>query len=101
MDHNAQPLVEKMTSEYRDVENSREPSELYNILKFEGLVGSGDEAKTVVAAGRSFSMGKSKRKSARKSWSVKPSVSPDKKFVPTSQHRVAMSIMTSQEHQYD
>ena len=55
MDHNAQPLVEKVTSEYRDVENSSEPIELYKIMKFEGLVGSGDEAKTVVAAGGSRS----------------------------------------------
>lgn len=52
MDQNAQPFVEKMTSEYRDVENSSELIEFYNILKFEGLVGSGGEAKTVVAAGQ-------------------------------------------------
>ncbi len=52
MDHNAQPLVEKMSSEYRDVDNSRELIELYNILKCEGLVGSGGEAKTVVTAGQ-------------------------------------------------
>ena len=35
----------------RDVEITREPVELYKILKFEGLVASGGEAKTVVADG--------------------------------------------------
>jgi len=52
MDHHAQPFVEKMTRDYRDVEHSREPIELINILKFEGMVGSGGEAKTVGAAGQ-------------------------------------------------
>ena len=51
MDHNAQHSVEKEPLEFRDVEISREPIELYKILKFEGMVGSGGEAKTVVAAG--------------------------------------------------
>ena len=37
---------------FRVVEVTREPIELYKILKFEGLVGSGGEAKGVVAAGR-------------------------------------------------
>jgi ribosome-associated protein len=36
----------------RDVEITSEPVELYKILKFEGLVSSGGEAKTVVANGR-------------------------------------------------
>ena len=36
----------------RDVEITSEPVELYKILKFEGLVSSGGEAKTVVADGR-------------------------------------------------
>lgn len=66
MDHNAQPLVEKMTSEYRDVESSREPIELYNILKFEGLVGRGDEAKTVVAPGQVFLNGQVERQKRKK-----------------------------------
>ena len=35
----------------RVVEISREPVELYKILKFEGLVGSGGEAKMVIADG--------------------------------------------------
>ena len=35
----------------RTVAISHEPTELYKILKFEGLVGSGGEAKTVVANG--------------------------------------------------
>lgn len=36
----------------RDVEVSKVPVELYKILKFEGLVGSGAEAKAVVAEGQ-------------------------------------------------
>jgi len=35
----------------REVEITKEPVELYKILKFEGLVGSGGEAKTVIANG--------------------------------------------------
>ncbi len=35
----------------RDVEINKEPVELYKILKFEGIVGSGAEAKTAVAEG--------------------------------------------------
>ena len=35
----------------RDVEINREPVELYKILKFEGIVGSGGEAKAVIADG--------------------------------------------------
>jgi len=33
------------------VEITREPVELYKILKFEGMVGSGGEAKMVIAEG--------------------------------------------------
>ncbi|KAA3650124.1 MAG: RNA-binding S4 domain-containing protein [Proteobacteria bacterium] len=35
----------------RDVVVTQEPVELYKILKFEGLVGSGGEAKSAVAEG--------------------------------------------------
>jgi len=35
----------------REVEISKEPVELYKILKFESMVGSGGEAKSVIAAG--------------------------------------------------
>ena len=35
----------------RDVEISREPTELYKILKFEGLLSSGAEAKNAITAG--------------------------------------------------
>jgi len=35
----------------RTVEITREPVELYKILKFEGMVASGGEAKTVIAEG--------------------------------------------------
>jgi len=38
-------------SEAREVEISKEPVELYKILKFEGLVSSGGEAKSVIAGG--------------------------------------------------
>jgi ribosome-associated protein len=39
-------------ADVRTVEISREPVELYKILKFEGMVGSGGEAKAVIAAGQ-------------------------------------------------
>ena len=35
----------------RDVEITSEPVELYKILKFEGMVASGGEAKSVIAEG--------------------------------------------------
>jgi len=38
----------------RKVEISLEPVELYKILKFEGLVSSGGEAKHVISEGRVF-----------------------------------------------
>ena len=37
---------------FRVVEVSREPIELYKILKFEGMVASGGEAKVAVASGQ-------------------------------------------------
>ena len=36
----------------REVEITKEPVELYKILKFEGLVSSGGEAKQVIAGGQ-------------------------------------------------
>lgn len=36
----------------KETEIRREPVELYKILKFEGLVGSGGEAKSVIAEGQ-------------------------------------------------
>ncbi len=36
----------------RDVDVLNEPVELYKILKFEGMVSSGAEAKAVIAAGQ-------------------------------------------------
>jgi ribosome-associated protein len=36
----------------KDVEITKEPVELYKILKFEGLVSSGGEAKTVISDGQ-------------------------------------------------
>lgn len=38
--------------EMRDVEITKEPVELYKILKFEGIVGSGGEAKMVIDDGQ-------------------------------------------------
>lgn len=35
----------------REIEITREPVELYKVLKFEGLVGSGGEAKSVIDEG--------------------------------------------------
>jgi len=42
----------------RDVEITREPIQLYKILKFEGLVSNGGEAKAAVAEGRVLVNGK-------------------------------------------
>ena len=36
----------------KDVELTKEPVELYKILKFEGMVSSGGEAKNVIAEGQ-------------------------------------------------
>jgi len=36
----------------REVKITKEPVELYKLLKFEGLVGSGGEAKLVIADGQ-------------------------------------------------
>jgi len=41
----------KVRAGFRVVELTRAPVELYKVLKFEGLVGSGGEAKAAVAAG--------------------------------------------------
>ncbi len=51
MDTNTPPSVEEEPLNIRDVEIFREPIELYKILKFENMVGSGGEAKAAVAAG--------------------------------------------------
>ena len=40
-----------MSVEMRDVEITKEPVELYKILKFEGILSSGGEAKAAVAEG--------------------------------------------------
>jgi len=58
MDHNATASVEEGPLEFRDVEISHEPIELYKILKFENMVESGGEAKAVVAAGQVILNGK-------------------------------------------
>lgn len=40
-----------MSIEMRDVEITKEPVELYKILKFEGILSSGGEAKAAIAEG--------------------------------------------------
>ena len=40
-----------MSIEMRDVEITKEPVELYKILKFEGIASSGGEAKAAIAEG--------------------------------------------------
>jgi len=45
-------------ADVRMVEISREPVELYKILKFEGMVTSGGQAKGVISAGRVMVNGK-------------------------------------------
>lgn len=57
--------VEKRSG-IREVELSREPIELYKILKFEGFVGSGGEAKAAVASGQVLVNGKVETQSERK-----------------------------------
>jgi ribosome-associated protein len=48
------------------VEVVKEPVELYKILKFEGLVASGGEAKAVIAAGQVFVNGKQETQKRKK-----------------------------------
>jgi ribosome-associated protein len=53
-------------SDVRIVEISREPVELYKILKFEGMVASGGQAKTVIAAGQVLVNGKVETRKGKK-----------------------------------
>ena len=50
----------------RDVEISKEPVELYKILKFEGMVSSGGEAKNVIADGLVLVNGKVETRKRKK-----------------------------------
>ena len=50
----------------KEVEFSKEPIELYQILKFEGLVSSGGEAKVVIANGQVFVNGKVETRKRKK-----------------------------------
>lgn len=52
------PVEKKVEEKIREVEVSREPLELYKILKFEGMVSSGGEAKVAIAGGRVLVNGK-------------------------------------------
>jgi ribosome-associated protein len=46
-----QSFCENWLLDMRDVEITHEPIELYKILKFEGMVASGGQAKAVIADG--------------------------------------------------
>ena len=50
----------------REVEVSKEPIELYKILKFEGMVPSGGEAKSVIAEGKVLVNGKVETRKRKK-----------------------------------
>jgi ribosome-associated protein len=50
----------------REVEISKEPIDLYKILKFEGLASSGAEAKSVIAEGKVLVNGKVETKRRKK-----------------------------------
>lgn len=50
----------------RVVEISREPVELYKILKFEGMVGTGGEAKLVISEGLVLVNGKVETRKRKK-----------------------------------
>ena len=50
----------------RDVEITEEPVELYKILKFEGMVPSGGEAKLVIADGQVLLNGKTEIQKRKK-----------------------------------
>ena len=50
----------------RVVEISREPVELFKILKFEGMVGTGGEAKMVISEGRVLVNGKVETRKRKK-----------------------------------
>ena len=50
----------------KEVEILREPVELYKILKFEGLVASGGEAKSVIAAGQVVVNGQAETRKRKK-----------------------------------
>jgi len=53
----------------REVEVTKEPVELYKILKFEGMVTSGGEAKSVIADGKVSVNGKEETRKRNKIFS--------------------------------
>ena len=53
-------------ADLRVVEISREPVELYKILKFEGMVASGGQAKAVIAEGHVLVNGKTETRKRKK-----------------------------------
>ena len=57
---------ENAPADLRVVEISREPVELYKILKFEGMVASGGQAKAVIAGGQVLVNGKTETQKRKK-----------------------------------
>ncbi len=53
----------------REVEITKEPIELYKILKFENMVASGGEAKQVITEGKVFVNGKVETRKGKKIFS--------------------------------
>ena len=53
----------------REVDVTKEPVELYKILKFEGMVSSGGEAKSVIAEGQVSVNGKKETRKRNKIFS--------------------------------
>lgn len=58
MENTLDPTKKKGSSRARNVSIPKEPVELYKVLKFEAMVGSGGEAKAAVSAGRVLVNGK-------------------------------------------
>jgi len=59
-------ILKRAIREMREVEVSKEPLELYKILKFEGMVSSGGEAKSVISEGQVLVNGKVETRKRKK-----------------------------------
>ncbi len=69
MDKKAKASFAEEPLEIREVEISREPIELYKILKFENMVNSGGEAKLVISEGLVIVNGKVETRKRKKIFS--------------------------------
>ena len=102
MDHNnTKPSIGKKLLSIREVEISREPLELYNILKFENMVENGGEAKTAVAAGHVLLNGQVETHKRKKITAGDIIECAEEKFESNSHQRVIRGIMTSEEPPHD